>query len=76
MNLEQHIAEGEFIRCPHCRADLEVISLHPLALDWADDGYGSFDETWTGRSNHRKLTGHKGKKRERSRFPSDFPEFD
>ena len=36
MDLDRYIEEGEFVHCPRCRADLEVISLHPLALEWAD----------------------------------------
>ena len=36
MDLDRHIEEGEFVHCPRCRADLEVSSLHPLELEWAD----------------------------------------
>ena len=36
--------------CPHCEANLEVISIDPLKLDWddsdfSDDDWGS-DEDW------------------------------
>jgi alpha-aminoadipate carrier protein LysW len=26
---------GDEVMCPHCEADLEVVSLDPLELDWA-----------------------------------------
>jgi glutaredoxin len=28
---------GQRIQCPHCDADLEVINVSPLELDWAYD---------------------------------------
>jgi alpha-aminoadipate carrier protein LysW len=31
------IVVGEKLTCPHCDADLEVISVEPLELDWAYD---------------------------------------
>jgi hypothetical protein len=33
---------GQKLTCPHCDAELEVISLNPLELDWAYDW--SWDE--------------------------------
>jgi alpha-aminoadipate carrier protein LysW len=30
-------AVGQKLTCPHCDADLEVISVEPLELDWAYD---------------------------------------
>ena len=35
--------EGERIGCPTCGADLEVIGLSPLELDWA---YAEPEEAW------------------------------
>ncbi len=32
---------GQRVRCPHCDADLEVIDLEPLELDWVD-----YEEDW------------------------------
>jgi hypothetical protein len=36
---------GQRVVCPHCRAELEVIDLSPLELDWAyDDSDLDWDE--------------------------------
>ena len=35
--------EGQQVTCPHCGADLEVINLQPLELDWA---YIEPEEDW------------------------------
>jgi lysine biosynthesis protein LysW len=37
IELEPHVERGEWVSCPHCWADLEVISLNPPVLDWAYD---------------------------------------
>jgi alpha-aminoadipate carrier protein LysW len=34
---------GKRLTCPHCDADLEVIDVDPLELDWA---YEEPDEDW------------------------------
>lgn len=34
---------GQTLTCPHCDAELEVISTDPLELDWA---YDWSDEDW------------------------------
>jgi len=34
---------GQRLMCPHCDADLEVVSTSPLELDWA---YDESDEDW------------------------------
>jgi len=26
--------KGQWVSCPHCNADLEIISIRPLELDW------------------------------------------
>ena len=31
------VVVGQKLTCPHCDADLEVISVDPLELDWAYD---------------------------------------
>lgn len=41
INLGREPREGQSVVCPDCGADLEVISLEPLELDWA---YSDFDE--------------------------------
>ena len=35
---------GQKLSCPHCDADLEVISVEPLELDWAYDWSWEEDE--------------------------------
>lgn len=43
---------GQWTTCPHCNADLEVISVNPVELDWAseideeDDEFWDEDEVW------------------------------
>ena len=32
------------LRCPHCYADLVVIQLNPLILDWDDDVLDDWDD--------------------------------
>jgi lysine biosynthesis protein LysW len=32
-----HVVLGQKVTCPHCDADLEVISVEPLELDWVYD---------------------------------------
>ena len=27
--------KGQLISCPHCNADLEIVGINPLELDWA-----------------------------------------
>jgi alpha-aminoadipate carrier protein LysW len=44
--IDQHIQMGEYVNCPECGADLEVISLHPIMLDWADEGLDNGRLTW------------------------------
>lgn len=40
--------KGQWVSCPHCNADLEIISLSPLELDWAqyDDDEDFEDDFW------------------------------
>jgi hypothetical protein len=43
---------GQRFLCPHCRTVLEVISVRPLELDWADDyedeeSEGSWQAAWS-----------------------------
>jgi alpha-aminoadipate carrier protein LysW len=35
--LNPHASVGQQVTCPHCNADLEVISVDPPELDWAYD---------------------------------------
>jgi alpha-aminoadipate carrier protein LysW len=43
-------ALGEVLICPHCDADLEVIGLEPIELDWAyawsDEDLEEDEEEW------------------------------
>ncbi|MCI0399497.1 MAG: hypothetical protein L0332_32200 [Chloroflexi bacterium] len=34
--------KGQWVSCPHCNADLEIVSLSPLEFDWAQ--YDAEDE--------------------------------
>jgi hypothetical protein len=45
--------KGQWVTCPHCNADLEVISVTPLELDFAylgddedDDEFWDEEEVW------------------------------
>ncbi|MDX1612978.1 MAG: hypothetical protein R3300_01635 [Candidatus Promineifilaceae bacterium] len=29
--------KGQWVVCPHCNAELEIVSIRPLELDWASD---------------------------------------
>ena len=42
--LNPHANLGQKLTCPHCDAELEVISLNPLELDWAYDWIWDEDE--------------------------------
>ena len=33
---DEPIEEGDFFSCPYCHADLELVSVRPLVVDWAD----------------------------------------
>jgi lysine biosynthesis protein LysW len=35
---------GQKKKCPECLAELEVIGLSPLELDWPADDYDDYDE--------------------------------
>jgi lysine biosynthesis protein LysW len=37
IELEPQVEKGEWVSCPHCWADLEVVSLNPPLLDWTYD---------------------------------------
>jgi hypothetical protein len=37
---------GQVIDCPHCRAELEIISDNPLELDFYYEGDWDSDEEW------------------------------
>lgn len=47
--LDSPLKVGQKVTCPHCDAELEVIGLEPLELDWAydwkwDEEYDEDDE--------------------------------
>ena len=73
--LDRHLEEGEFLNCFRCEADLELISLHPLVLDWADDGFETVRVTrhWQGSAKRSKRDRKKGAKtRIKSYRESDY----
>ena len=40
--------KGQWVSCPHCNADLEIIGISPLELDWAqyDEDEDFEDDLW------------------------------
>jgi hypothetical protein len=64
LDLDRHVKEGEFLSCPACDAVLELISLHPLALDWVDDGFDAVGMTrqWQGSAKRSSRDKKKGTK--------------
>ena len=40
--------KGQWVSCPHCNADLEIVSISPLELDWAayDEDEDFDDDFW------------------------------
>jgi len=42
--LNPHANLGQKLTCPHCDAELEVISVNPLEFDWAYDWSWDEDE--------------------------------
>jgi lysine biosynthesis protein LysW len=53
--LNGHTKVGQKLACPHCRAELEVIGIDPLELDWVydwsydgddDEQSGNGDDDW------------------------------
>jgi alpha-aminoadipate carrier protein LysW len=44
ITVSSEVELGQKIICPHCEAELEVISLDPLELDWAYDWSWEEDE--------------------------------
>lgn len=38
--------KGQWVSCPHCNADLEIVSIRPLELDWVryDDDDDDLEE--------------------------------
>jgi lysine biosynthesis protein LysW len=37
---------GQKVICPHCDADLQVVSVKPLRLSWDDSEYEEEEEEW------------------------------
>jgi alpha-aminoadipate carrier protein LysW len=52
IDLGSRLMEGQMVTCPNCGAQLEVLSLDPLELDWAflkpvvDDKEWDWGEEW------------------------------
>jgi lysine biosynthesis protein LysW len=44
--LNPHAHLGQKLACPHCEAELEVISVEPLEFDWAYDWSWDDDEDY------------------------------
>lgn len=41
INFGSRVRIGQRVTCPHCAADLEVVEISPIELDWAYE-----DEDW------------------------------
>ena len=37
---------GQKVFCRNCEADLEVVDLYPVELDWADEDFVEWDARW------------------------------
>jgi lysine biosynthesis protein LysW len=46
INLGSQPQEGQRLTCPNCEADLEVIGLNPLELDWFYNELDEFEGDW------------------------------
>ena len=46
VDLESQIGKGDWVTCPQCEADLEVVCLDPPLLDWAYEGPEIAGSTW------------------------------
>jgi alpha-aminoadipate carrier protein LysW len=44
IKLRGKVTLGQAVDCPYCEAELEVIYLDPVELDWADEPYDAWDE--------------------------------
>ena len=58
MHVGRHVDVGEWVSCPCCEVDLEVVRLNPLVLDWADDGLESAEAACTGLAGARRSKKH------------------
>ena len=77
LDLDRHIEAGEFFNCFRCDADLELISLHPLIVDWADGGAEMVGVTrhWSNKAGSAKRSKRDKKKGTNARI-SEYEEFD
>ncbi len=53
MEVDRHVEAGDWVNCPGCEADLEVISLNPLVLDWVDAEDQNAGIAWSSRANNK-----------------------
>jgi lysine biosynthesis protein LysW len=70
LELDRHIEEGEFFYCYSCGVGLELTSLHPLVLDWADDGFEIAGATrhWQGNAKRSRRDRKRGTKTRADRY--------
>ncbi len=77
LDLDRYVEVGDFLNCARCGADLELTSLHPLVLAYADTGFEGANVTWTPRANAQWSKRDKGGRRKaRAKFSDDFFELD
>ena len=46
INLRGIIQVGHRVICPNCEADLEVVALYPVELDWVSEDLADWDARW------------------------------
>lgn len=44
INVGKTPSEGQFIVCPRCRAELEIVGLDPVELDWVLEDEEYYDD--------------------------------
>jgi lysine biosynthesis protein LysW len=76
MELDRHIQAGDWVNCPRCEADLEVISLNPLVLDWADDEFENGKTVWSSRASAKLAKWGRQSKKQSARVWRDFDEME
>jgi transcription initiation factor IIE alpha subunit len=64
--LDEPIEEGDFFGCPYCQADLELVSVRPLVVDWADIEFAQPFETSDRHESRRSIDKQQLRKQRKS----------
>ena len=57
ISLESQPIEGEIITCTSCGADLEIVGLEPVELDWAYLEPAGSDQGWLWWNREKRVGG-------------------